>query len=140
MDEIDKLQLLAELDEENCGLNHGPDTHEQDYMATDYIVLPFGFKKNDIEEIAVRELIIPVCYECALALTRNEWTLLYCVECAQSRWVCRQYAKNQYRHHVLWLKGCPDCSQTFRGLYFHDEDKIVNDAHLLLNKVVLMAA
>jgi len=42
----------------------------------------------------------------------------------------RDLAKNRYRHHVLWLKGCPECSNEFGGLYFNDMPKI--DRHGLL--------
>ncbi len=50
----------------------------------------------------------------------GKWTLLFCLDCGTSRWVYRELAKNSYRHHILWLKGCPDCSNTFGGLYFTD--------------------
>ena len=120
MDAIDKVKMMAELAHDHCSLNHGPDIRNENIPAADYIVMPFGYEESMDKEIAVRELIIPVCFECVLALKGDEWTLLFCFECAESRWVCRELAKNRYRHHILWLRGCPDCSYTFGGLYFSD--------------------
>lgn len=120
MDSIDTLHLLADLGSEHCQLNHGPGINTEHIAAADYLVLPIGYKENSVQEVAVRELVIPVCLECAQALQGEEWTLLYCLDCGASRWVSRQHAKHQYRHHVLWLKGCPDCSNQFGGLFFND--------------------
>jgi len=120
MNAIERLQLLAELDGEHCELNHGPDTRGEDFPAVDYIVIPFGYKIDEAQEVAAREMVIPVCAECAEALTGEEWTLLYCFECNSSQWVSRKLAKNRYRHHILWLRGCPDCSYEFGGLYFNE--------------------
>lgn len=120
MDAIDKMKMMVELSHDHCSLNHGPENSNDNIPAADYIVTPFGFEEAKGKEIAVRELIIPVCFECALALKGDEWTLLFCFECAESRWVCRKLAKNRYRHHILWMRGCPDCTNTFGGLYFTD--------------------
>ncbi len=133
MDEIDRLQLLAQLAEEHCELNHGPQTRPEDYPASDYLVIPIGYKKNDIEEVSVRDLVIPVCIECAQALLEDEWTLLYCIDCGNSRWVCREMARNHYRHHILWLKGCPDCSYEFGGLYFNETPKVAGHPEFIAN-------
>ena len=123
MDAIEKVQLLAELDHEHCALNHGPDTNPIDYPAVDYIVMPIGYEENAVEDVSVRELVIPVCAECLKAIVEEEWTLLYCFECSENHWVHRELAKNNYRHHVLWLRGCPDCSGKFGGLYFTDDPR-----------------
>jgi hypothetical protein len=120
MDAFDKTELLASLEETHCELNHGPDTNPKDYPAANYITIPFGYKEGSVKNITARELVIPVCLECAQALQENEWTLLYCFECSHSRWVNRQLAKNSYQHHILWLRGCPDCTGKFNGLYFFD--------------------
>ncbi len=123
MDEIERIQLLAQLasGEEFCELNHGPNTKRNDFPACNYITLPIGHKKDPVQETAVRELVIPVCYECSIALIQELWTLLYCLDCGDSRWVYRELAKNNYRHHILWVKGCPDCTNEFGGLYFNDQ-------------------
>ncbi len=63
MDEIDRLQLLAELDSEFCELNHGPDSHKEDHPASDYIVMPFGYAEDESTDVAAREMVIPVCLE-----------------------------------------------------------------------------
>ncbi len=134
MDAIDRLRLLAELDHEYCSLNHGPETRSEDYPAVDYIVIPFGYQKDEVRETVTRELVVPVCEECAQALMGDEWTLLYCFECAGSRWVSRQLARNRYRHHILWLRGCPDCSNQFGGLYFNDISEMEQLAELLIRR------
>jgi len=124
MDAIDKLHLLAELGTSFCELNHGPGTEKLQYPASDFIIIPVGYQESETTDIARRQLVIPVCYECALALIQDEWTLIYCLECASNRWLLREVAKNSYRHHILWLRGCPDCSNEFGGLYFNDMPQI----------------
>lgn len=123
MREEEQIGLLADLVNEHCELNHGPNTNQEDYRATDYIILPIGCQENTIESVTVREMVIPVCFDCAQALLHDEWTLLYCFECSHSRWIYRPLARNSYRHHILWLRGCPDCSNSFGGLYFSDEQR-----------------
>jgi len=120
MNSFQTLHLLADLDSEHCQLNHGPGVDTSAVAAVDYLVLPVGYAEDEVAEQVVRELAIPLCAECREALQGEEWTLLYCLECGESRWVYRQLARNRYRHHVLWLKGCPDCGGTFGGLYFND--------------------
>ena len=130
MNTIDKVRLLAELEESHCGLNHGPKTRLEDYPASDYIVIPFGDTRKTTPS-ADRDMVVPVCLECAQALLGEEWTLLYCFECNASRWVYRSLAKNAYRHHVLWLRGCPDCTGKFGGLYFTDADNQALDIEMV---------
>lgn len=120
MNAIDNLRMLSELKDEKCGLNHGPGTQAGDYPACNYIVVPIGSVREGDKALIESELVIPVCLGCAEALVLDAWTLLYCLECNNSKWVFRNYAKNIYRHHILWLKGCPDCSNVFGGLYFSD--------------------
>ncbi len=120
MNAIDRLGLLAELEDSFCELNHGPDTVQSDYPACDYLVVPIGYRQEEHTEIVVRELVIPVCRECAAALLGDEWTLCYCLECARSQWICRQLARLRYRHHILWMQGCPHCAERVQGLYFND--------------------
>lgn len=130
MNTIDTVRLLADLEGEHCGLNHGPQTSAADYPASDYIVIPFGDTTKKVANPA-RQLVVPVCLECAQALIGEEWTLLYCFECNASRWVYRPLAKNDYRHHVLWLRGCPDCGNSFGGLYFNDADNMALDNRMV---------
>jgi hypothetical protein len=139
MDAIDKVRLMAELSSENCSLNHGPGTENDKISAADYLVIPFGYAENDVQVVAVRDLVIPVCFDCALALKGDEWTLLYCFECANSRWVCRKLAKNNYRHHILWMRGCPDCTNKFGGLYFTDVPTCGSKAVLAVNEIRVAA-
>ena len=130
MDVIDKVKMMAELDHDYCSLNHGPGINNTDIPAADYLVMPCGYRESADTDVAVRDLVIPVCFDCAQALKGDEWTLLYCFDCTESRWVCRSLAKNNYRHHILWLRGCPDCSNTFGGLYFTDTPAYERIAYL----------
>ena len=127
MNAIDRVALLAELEHAHCELNHGPNTKAEDWPAVDYIILPVGYKENGVTEVTVRELVIPVCAECLEALQGDEWTLLYCFECGHSQWVYRKLARMAYRHHVLWLRGCPGCTGEFGGLYFNDRPRVVGE-------------
>ncbi|MCB2181202.1 MAG: hypothetical protein KQH63_04140 [Desulfobulbaceae bacterium] len=140
MDEIDKLHLLAELSHDFCELNHGPGTRREDFPATDYIVMPFGYPESDVSEVSERELVVPVCEECARALLGNEWTLLYCFECCSSQWVSRKLAKNSYRDHILWMKGCPHCACEFGGVHFKDLKAVKDSATFLGNLIDEIAA
>lgn len=122
MSDFNEYVLLAELATEDikCELNHGPDTDDVFYQAVSYIILPLGRKENNDTYKQEDELSIPVCKECAEALNENEWTLVYCVSCLSNQWIARQYSKMNYRHHILWLQGCPKCTNEFGGLYFSD--------------------
>ncbi|MBU0729808.1 MAG: hypothetical protein KKE17_12005 [Proteobacteria bacterium] len=139
MDKYESLVLLADLENVFCELNHGKDAVVENHRACDYIVVPFGSKDSNDVATSVREMVIPVCRDCIDALQGDEWTLLYCFECSSSRWVLREVAKNQYRHHVLWLRGCPDCTSKFGGIYFNDFPEAV-DVSLLTNIKVRNAA
>lgn len=134
MDAVDRMGLLAHLEEEYCELNHGTGSHHEKCPAIDYIIQPFGYSVNDIEEVAVREMIVPVCVDCAEALQGNEWTLFYCFECCSSQWVYRKFAKNRYHHTILWLRGCPECSEEFGGLYITDL-KAITDNPLFVSRM-----
>ena len=140
MNEIEQIRLLADLEEEHCELNHGPNTNPEEYQATDYLILPIGYQEDSIQTVTVREMVIPVCFDCAQALRHDEWTLLYCFECSHSRWVYRPWAKNTYRHHILWLRGCPDCTDIFGGLYFNDTDEVAGAPQLVSNHLSIRAA
>jgi hypothetical protein len=121
IDETDELHLLADLHGSFCQLNHGPETKQEDYPAVDYIVTPVGkMRDGESGELSESKITIPICQECADALLEDEWTLLYCFDCMNSRWVCRELSRMHYRHHILWLRGCPDCGGKFGGLYFND--------------------
>ncbi|MEW6500632.1 MAG: hypothetical protein ACOY8P_11420 [Thermodesulfobacteriota bacterium] len=140
MHETDRLRLLAELSTERCELNHGPGTRGEDFPASDYLILPFGYPESEIREVTVREMVVPVCHECATALLGEEWTLLYCFECCSSQWLHRGLAKNRYRHHILWLRGCPHCRNEFGGLYFNDLKALTDTPLFLSNQAGSIAA
>jgi len=136
MNAVDKLALLAQLENEYCELSHGPGTFLDKHPAIDYIIQPFGYTVNEIEEVNVRDMVIPVCSDCSEALQGNDWTLFYCFECCSSQWVYRKFAKNRYRHKILWLRGCPACSSEFGGLYFSDLQALVDNPVFLSPMVV----
>lgn len=109
--------LIAELSAGvQCELNHGP---EEPPQAFDYLCLPLGITKCDVSEVK-HNLTIPICKECSLTIQGDEWILLYCIDCGNSRWIARKLAKHKYREqdHCLWLRGCPECSNRLGGLYF----------------------
>jgi hypothetical protein len=139
MNELDKLVLLANLAEECCELNHGPKTSNLHLPAVDYLVQPFGYRMSDIEEVSVRDMVVPICIDCAQVLQGNEWTLCYCFECNSSQWISRRFARLRYRHNILWLRGCPCCSREFGGLYFSDFKALV-DSPLFLGDIQNIAA
>lgn len=123
MSGINELVLLSELASEDvrCELNHGPGTNDEFYPAVCFIVLPIGQNEgNDIYK-QEHELTISVCKECSEALQEDEWTLLFCVTCTSSQWIARQQSKMRYRHHIVWLQGCPECTNEFGGIYFSDD-------------------
>ncbi len=140
MNEIDKIQLLADLHSEHCELNHGPNSDPENFPAIDYIVIPLGQKENTTESVTARELVIPICHGCAQALLQDEWTLLYCFECSSSRWVNRRLAKNSYRHHILWLKGCPDCTKEFGGHFFQDKEEGLHVPEIMISTYPIQAS
>ncbi len=132
MNAIDKLGLLADLDGSFCELNHGPGVPQGDYPACNYLVVPIGYRDQSHTDIVVRELVIPVCHECAAALLGEEWTLFYCLDCGRSQWICRALARLRYRHHILWLHGCPHCAERLRGLSFNDFPAVDGKAEFLI--------
>lgn len=124
----EKLVLLAELanQETFCQLNHKHDPSGPNQPAADFICLPVGYNKSKIEAVAVREMVIPVCQECANSLSsQDEWILLYCLECCQSQWVNKNYSRLSYLnqklqrdHKVIWLSGCPKCTGEMKAVWF----------------------
>lgn len=119
------LTILSELIGEVCQLNHknDPDGVPQ---ASNVLVVPIGYKKNDVESVAVREITIFVCEECAESLSNeDDWVLIYCLGCCESQWINKKLSKLSYANHlakkdhkVIWLDSCPHCSEKTRGVWF----------------------
>ncbi len=120
MEAVDIRGLLAQLREEHCELNHGPGTRFEKRVAVDYIIQPLSYIPNDTEEIAVREMIVPVCTDCIETMQGNDWTLFYCTECCSSLWVHKKFAPHNSHHNILWMRGCAECSFEFGGLYSNE--------------------
>lgn len=123
MKDTESLHLLADLADSRCELNHGPQI-KLTPQAVDYIAVPMGYN-GDTE--SKDTLVIPVCFECVEALTGDEWTLVYCLECNSSQWISQQLSKLDYtnrltgsHHHLISIVGCPECSGKLESLYFVD--------------------
>ncbi|PLX49600.1 MAG: hypothetical protein C0613_06825 [Desulfobulbaceae bacterium] len=126
IDEIDAIGLQADLAHSHCQLNHGPrDTAP--HRAVDYLILPVGRKDTEGRVSEAADLVIPICSACLAALNDEAWTLLYCLDCNQSQWILRELAKMDYRHHLIWLKGCPKCSTRFGGIFFSDPQPLCRE-------------
>ena len=129
IDDIDKIGLQADLLHATCQLNHGP-LDKEPHQAIDYLVIPVGETQANGTPQTHAELVIPVCQDCVDALQGEEWTLLYCLECNKSQWILRAVARLNYRHHIIWLKGCPECGGEFHGISFNDEKAVAWDLAL----------
>lgn len=125
--EAETVVIAADVAQGLCALNHGPETKAEDYPAVDAFVVPIGRQLSEVEFEEIRKLIIPVCKDCVASLHGNEWTLIYCMSCSGNHWVHRASARLRYRHHVLWLNGCQECTGKFGGLYFADQEFSVED-------------
>jgi len=122
MDKYDEVALIASLNNEICQLSHGP-YDKLTRKATNCIINPIGQKTNKEHGDATidKEFCIPICNECAIALSEDDWTLLFCLNCLNNVWVLREISKLSYRHHIIWLGSCPKCSNEFGGIYFNEE-------------------
>ena len=99
-----KMSAEADLEGMRCGLFH----HKQDPagLAVDFLHQHFGFGGN-----ATDTLRIPVCQDCVDALLGDEWILMFCIHCNQSRWISRKWSRNAYPPglSIKWIDGCPEC-------------------------------
>jgi hypothetical protein len=128
IDKIDETGLRASLENETCQLNHGHwDSSPEENYAVDWLVIPMGFKQNEIEASVQNFLTVPICKACAETLTEAEsdWTLVYCLDCSANHWVLHPIAKLDYRnaetgksYRILWVRGCPECSKQLNGITF----------------------
>jgi len=134
MDTIDTAWLLAHLKEDYCELNHGPGTLHDRRSAVDYIIQPFVYTQNNINDIAVREMIVPVCADCLEDMQGSDWALTYCIECCSSQWVYKKFVQNQYRNNILWLRGCTECGETADSMHAADIKGITGNP-LLMSKL-----
>jgi hypothetical protein len=123
--DAETLAAIAELGEAHCELNHGLKNTEK-FDAVEVLIIPMGRQVGEIEYEETHKFYIPICKECAEALTSDEWTLIYCLECTASQWIHRPSARLNYRHHILWVKGCIKCTNQFGGLYFADVENFPN--------------
>jgi hypothetical protein len=88
----------ALLDGTNCALEH-----ENEHTAVDCIYQKFTHF----------DIIVPVCEKCMERLTMDDWILLFCVECTESKWIYKPESKHkdsyQTGEHVRWMPACPKC-------------------------------
>ncbi len=113
-------KLITQLEGEFCELNHGPDTHYKKRVAVDFIVQPFGYTDNGIEDITMREMLGRVCSDCIETIQGKDWTLLFCIECCSNHWVYKKFTQYRYNHNILWMHGCPECSEKSGDQNLHD--------------------
>jgi len=111
MEELDHyLELLmaqANLIGQVCHLNHGSGVEPPE--AVDYLCQHLGDIRSNWPEIL---LTIPVCVECAYALTYEEdWLLFYCLSCNSSQWLMKSRARKLYPkwQNLIFLYKCPMC-------------------------------
>ena len=125
MNKIDEIGLRACLNNEVCGLAHGP--VEEKPPAVDWIVCPLGHRETEVVSNITEELVIPICAECSEELNKPEskWVLLYCLKCNSSQWVLRELSRLSWvnkstmtLHKLIWLHGCPKCGGQFGGVSF----------------------
>lgn len=102
MNEVDRAGLYAEISKGSIGC----ETKDCKNVATDFIVQPLGFNDKVKEEI-----VVPICKECIKFISGDEWVLLYCVQCLSSQWLSRSLAKRTYDSSIVWMDGCPKCSE-----------------------------
>lgn len=99
-----KMDAERDLEGQRCMLYHHP--QDPAGKAVDYLNQKFGFDGN-VQDI----LRVPICQDCVDALLGDEWVLMYCVHCNESRWVSRKYSFHAYPDglKIKWIDGCPGC-------------------------------
>lgn len=101
----------ANINGETCALWHLPSDPANEHPAVDYLchqmgeILPDGTAEPDAE------LRIPICADCVDALLSNEWVLIYCINCGDSRWSCKALSDHDWPEdiQIAALKSCPSC-------------------------------
>ena len=99
---INERIMFGNLQGQTCALKHSKKDPSENHQAVNYL----SQKMTNSDTIA-----IPICQECVEALHSNTWVLLYCVNCNQSQWVHKGYAKRHYKdnEHVIFMTACPHC-------------------------------
>jgi len=119
MKPAEHLIVLSELVNEVCGLNHKHDPRGTP-PATNVLVVPIGYNKNEVEAVAVRELTIPICEECAETLGQENsgFVLMICLECSSTQWISTYHSRLSYHntqtqkdHKIIFLNHCPHCAE-----------------------------
>ena len=95
--------------------------HEDEFeniQSITAISVPFGADGHHSDD-----LILGLCDRCYSRLQDDRWMLIYCYECNGSRWIYKPEAKMEYRKdtEIIWLRGCPDCSNKFGAAYFTNQ-------------------
>jgi len=105
---LNMMVAKLELEGENCHLKHGPNGDRP--PAVDYLCQRLGDQKTgDV----LQELRVPICKECAEALSNENWILAYCTYCQESQWIYRPKAKIKHPdgNGIYWLDVCPHCAE-----------------------------
>lgn len=108
MSQIDEIKsLIVEIDLKTfptCDLFHEPEFTE---IQTAYAIsIPFGHNGHYDSD-----MILALCERCFSRLQDNDWMLIYCYECNQSRWINKLLSKLRYREdtQIIWTRGCHEC-------------------------------
>ena len=118
---FDKMTMLKELQTGTlCELSHGVKYEEKDILAVNYISLPMGINGQVTEH-----LTWAICKECEEALQGEEWVLMACLNCGQTRWVSRRHSKLDYinketglPYKMVLFQTCLDCTGEFTGIHY----------------------
>jgi len=105
---IDNIVAEMNIEGEMCVLNHNDGIERP---AVDFLCHQLGYQLPDDDYETDAELRIPICEECVAGLISGEWILFYCIECTESQWLQKKYAKMNYQEgtNIIALKTCPKC-------------------------------
>ncbi len=83
--------------------------HEPEFESLSPVVIysvPFGYHGQHSDD-----LILAICERCYSRLQDDEWMLIYCYECNNSRWIYKPDSKLNYRKDtkIIWTRGCHEC-------------------------------
>lgn len=111
IDLIDKEKLRAELVGAHCELNHGRWCDASECPAVDHLVIPLGYKRNEVESEVTDFMTIPICKDCADTLYSQDpdWNLFFCIGCSYNEWRLKAVAINYSEEMIIFSDRCKNC-------------------------------